>query len=53
MTVSRDNSKAVYQGVKAAGIRFLTGLPETRLVYLRSARQEPQLDSAGEIVGQR
>ncbi len=34
MTVSRDNSKAIYQGLKAAGIRFLTALPETWLVYL-------------------
>jgi sulfopyruvate decarboxylase subunit alpha len=34
MTVSRENSKAVYQGIKAAGIRFLTALPETWLVYL-------------------
>jgi sulfopyruvate decarboxylase subunit alpha len=34
MTVSRDNSKAVYEGIKAAGIRFLTALPETWLVYL-------------------
>src|SRR5215471_16037299 len=33
-TVSRDNSKAIYQGIKGAGIRFLTALPETWLVYL-------------------
>ena len=32
MTVSRDNSKAVYQGIKSAGIRFLTALPETRVI---------------------
>jgi len=34
MTVSRDNSKAVYEGIKSAGIRFLTAMPETWLVYL-------------------
>ena len=34
MTVSRDNSKAVYEGIKTAGIRFLTAMPETWLVYL-------------------
>ena len=33
-TVSRDHSKAIYQGIKGAGIRFLTALPETWLVYL-------------------
>ena len=34
MTVSRDNSLAVYQGIKDAGIRFISALPETWLVYL-------------------
>jgi hypothetical protein len=34
MTVSRDNSEAVYQGIRSAGVRFLTALPETWLVYL-------------------
>ena len=34
MTVSRDNSKMVYKGIKAAGIRFVSALPETWLVYL-------------------
>lgn len=34
MTVSRNNSLAVYQGIKDAGIRFITALPETWLVYL-------------------
>mgnify|MGYP003408500361 CR=1 FL=1 len=29
MTVSRENSKLVYQGIKDAGIRFITALPET------------------------
>ena len=33
MTVSLDNSKAVYQGIKDAGVKFLTALPETWLVY--------------------
>jgi sulfopyruvate decarboxylase subunit alpha len=44
MTVSRDNSKAIYQGIKAAGIRFLTALPETWLVYLlQLAEDDPDV----------
>ena len=31
MTVSLDNSKAVYKGIKDAGIRFISALPETWL----------------------
>ena len=34
MTVSRENSKAVYAGIKAAGVHSLSALPETWLVYL-------------------
>ncbi len=34
MTVSRDNSLAVYEGIKATGVRLLTTLPETWLLYL-------------------
>ena len=34
MTVSRDNSKVIYQGIKASGVRFLTAMPETWLLYL-------------------
>ncbi len=44
MTVSRDNSKAIYQGIKSAGIRFLTALPETWLVYLlQLADDDPEM----------
>jgi sulfopyruvate decarboxylase subunit alpha len=44
MTVSRDNSKAVYQGIKSAGIRFLSALPETWLVYLlQLAEDDPEM----------
>src|SRR5262245_64655554 len=44
MTVSRDNSKAVYQGIKSAGIRFLTSLSETWLVYLlQLAEDDPEM----------
>jgi len=44
VTVSRDNSKAIYQGIKAAGIRFLTALPETWLVYLlQLAEDDPDV----------
>ena len=34
MAISEENSKAVYQGIKDAGIRFISALPETWLVYL-------------------
>lgn len=44
MTVSLDNSKAVYQGIKDAGIHFLTALPETWLVYLlQMAEEDPDM----------
>jgi sulfopyruvate decarboxylase subunit alpha len=44
MTVSRDNSKMVYEGIKAAGIRYLTALPETWLVYLlQLAEDDPEM----------
>lgn len=34
MAISEENSKAVYRGIKNAGIRFISALPETWLVYL-------------------
>jgi sulfopyruvate decarboxylase subunit alpha len=44
MTVSRENSKAVYRGIKEAGIRFITALPETWLVYLlQMAEDDPEM----------
>ena len=44
MTVSRDNSKAGYGGIKAAGIRFVTAMPETWLVYLlQLADDDPEV----------
>ncbi len=44
MTVSRENSKALYQGIKAAGVRFITALPETWLVYLlQMAEADPEM----------
>lgn len=44
MTVSRDNSKAVYQGIKDAGIRSISALPETWLVYLlQLADNDPEM----------
>jgi sulfopyruvate decarboxylase subunit alpha len=45
MTVSLTNSKAVYQGIKDAGVRFLTALPETWLVYLlQMAEDDPEME---------
>lgn len=44
MTVSRENSKALYQGIKDTGIRFITALPETWLVYLlQMAESDPEM----------
>ena len=44
MTVSRDNSKMVYEGIQAAGIRFISALPETWLVYLlQLAEDDPEM----------
>src|SRR5262245_39627075 len=44
MTVSLDNSKAVYRGIKESGIHFLTALPETWLVYLlQMADEDPEM----------
>ena len=44
MSVSRDNSKAVYEGIKAAGIRFLSAMPETWLLYLlQLAENDPEM----------
>lgn len=44
MTVSRDNSKAVYQGIKDAEIRSISALPETWLVYLlQLASNDPEM----------
>ena len=33
MAVSLDNSKAVFQGIKDAGIASISALPETWLVF--------------------
>ena len=42
MTVSYENSKAVYQGIKDAGITSLSALPETWLgLLLQQAERDP------------
>ncbi len=44
MTVSRDNSLAVYRGIKAAGVKSISALPETWLVYLlQLAEDDPDV----------
>jgi sulfopyruvate decarboxylase subunit alpha len=44
MTVSLDNSKAVYAGIKSAGVRFMSAVPETWLVYLlQMAENDPEM----------
>ena len=44
MTVSYDNSKAVYEGIKAAGVRSISALPETWLgLLLQRAEDDPEM----------
>jgi sulfopyruvate decarboxylase subunit alpha len=44
VTVSLNNSKAVYQGIKDADIKFVSALPETWLVYLlQMAEEDPDM----------
>jgi sulfopyruvate decarboxylase subunit alpha len=44
MTVSLNNSKAIYQGIKDSGIRFVSALPETWLLYLlQMADEDPEM----------
>lgn len=44
MTVSYDNSKAVFEGIKAAGIRSISALPETWLgLLLQRAETDPDV----------
>lgn len=45
MTVSYDNSKAIFDGIKAAGIRSASALPETWLgLLLQRAEDDPEFD---------
>lgn len=45
MTVSYDNSKAVFEGIKAAGIRSVSALPETWLgLLLQRIADAPEID---------
>ncbi len=44
MTVSLDNSNAIYDGIRAAGIRSLSALPETWLgLLLQRAEDDPEM----------
>lgn len=44
MTVSLTNSKAVYQGIRDAGVQSISALPETWLVYLlQMADDDPHM----------
>ena len=44
MTVSYENSKAVFQGIKDAGITSLSALPETWLgLLLQHAERDPDV----------
>jgi sulfopyruvate decarboxylase subunit alpha len=45
MTVSYDNSKIVYEGIRAAGIRSISALPETWLgLLLQRAEDDPEME---------
>ena len=44
MTVSYENSKAVFEGIRAAGIRSVSALPETWLgLLLQRIEEEPDM----------
>lgn len=44
MTVSYDNSRIVYEGIRAAGIRSISALPETWLgLLLQRAEDDPDM----------
>src|ERR1044071_8919857 len=44
MPVSTTASRLIYDGVKAAGIRIISALPETWLVHLiRMAEEDPEM----------
>jgi sulfopyruvate decarboxylase subunit alpha len=44
MTVSYDNSKAVFQGIKDAGVTSVSALPETWLgLLLQQAERDPDM----------
>ena len=44
MPVSTTNSRAIYDALKASGIRLLSALPETWLVHLtRMAEDDPEM----------
>ena len=44
MTVSYDNSKAVFEGIKSAGIKTISALPETWLgLLLQRAEDDPDV----------
>jgi sulfopyruvate decarboxylase subunit alpha len=45
LSVSYENSKVVYEGIKAAGIRSISALPETWLVHLlQRAEDDPEME---------
>ena len=45
MTVSYDNSRLIFEGIKAAGIRSISALPETWLgLLLQRADDDPEVD---------
>ena len=45
MTVSYENSKVIFDGIKAAGIKSLSALPETWLgLLLQRAEDDPDIE---------
>jgi sulfopyruvate decarboxylase subunit alpha len=44
MTVSRENSKAIYRGIVDSGVRSLSAMPETWLLHqLQMANDDPEM----------
>lgn len=45
MTVSYDNSRVIFEGIRAAGIRSISALPETWLgLLLQRAEDDPEVE---------
>jgi sulfopyruvate decarboxylase subunit alpha len=45
LSVSYENSKAIFAGIKAAGIRSVSALPETWLIHLlQRCEDDPELE---------
>ena len=52
MPVSYENSKVIFEGIKAAGIKSVSALPETWLgLLLQRAEDDPEIDLSDRTLG--